>query len=109
MVINLHGHLTNYIESRRPLSHATVPPDQLSQKDEQIIYNSIVFYHNESAKGNYVYGFTQLSKVAVKALSHGINDPGVARLCYNTSAVCLWNYITSKNGEYLLIRREMYG
>ncbi len=30
---------------------------------------------------NYYFGFTQLSEVAVKALSPGINDPGIACLC----------------------------
>lgn len=81
MVIRMHGYLTNYIESRRPLFHSNVSPATLSETDKNVIYNSIIFYHNERVKENYVYGFTQLSEVAVKALSPGINDPGIARLC----------------------------
>jgi uncharacterized membrane protein len=81
MVIKLHGCLTNYIESRTPLFHANIAADKLAENDKKVIYSSIVFFHNESAKSNYVYGFTQLSEVAVKALSPGINDPGIARLC----------------------------
>jgi uncharacterized membrane protein len=81
MVIRLHGYLTNYIESRRPLFHSNVPPETLSESDKNLVYNSIIFYHKESVKANYAYGFTQLSEVAVKALSPGINDPGIARLC----------------------------
>ena len=33
---------------------------------------------NESIKENYVFGFRQLTELAVKALSPGINDPGTA-------------------------------
>jgi uncharacterized membrane protein len=115
MVIKLHGYLTNYIESRTPLFHSTIPPDALSKKDKALIYNSIIFYHNATAKGNYVYGFTQLSEVAVKALSPGINDPGIARLCiqyltdmfvelYHLKEQCVF---TDKKGEVRLIVNKM--
>ena len=40
-----------------------------------------VTYHGETISENPVYGFRQLREIAVKGLSPGINDPGVAILC----------------------------
>jgi uncharacterized membrane protein len=81
MVIRLHGYLTDYIVTGRPLFHANVSPADLPERAKRIIYNSIVFYPTENVRRNYEYGFTQLSEVAVKALSPGVNDPGIACLC----------------------------
>lgn len=80
-VIRMHGYLTDYIVTGRPLFHASVAPDALPEAAKTIIYNSIVFYPTENVHRNYEYGFTQLSEVAVKALSPGVNDPGIACLC----------------------------
>tara|TARA_R110000850_G_scaffold268138_1_gene399455 strand:+ start:51017 stop:52246 length:1230 start_codon:yes stop_codon:yes gene_type:complete len=50
--------------------------------DEQVknVSSSIYMPLSESIEENYLYGFKQLSEVAIKALSPGINDPGTAVL-----------------------------
>lgn len=40
-----------------------------------------VSYPEEIIEDNEFFGFRQLTEIAVKALSPGVNDPGVARLC----------------------------
>lgn len=42
------------------------------------IFSHIIFHNEEYISEMYVYGFKQLSEIAVKALSPGINDPGTA-------------------------------
>jgi uncharacterized membrane protein len=111
MVIRMHGFLTDYVVSGRTLFHTNVAPEKISENTKKQIYNSIVFYHNENVRRNYVYGFTQLSEVAVKALSPGINDPGIACLCIqylSNMFLSLYNLneqsvFVDKNGEVRLI------
>ncbi|WP_277485159.1 DUF2254 domain-containing protein [Catalinimonas alkaloidigena] len=50
----------------------------ISKKECADIFHSLVFRHQENVSQNYIYGFKQLSEVATKALSPGINDPGTA-------------------------------
>ena len=50
---------------------------------------SFVTYNGEPISENPVYGFRQLREIAVKALSPGINDPGVAILCIDHLAELL--------------------
>lgn len=40
--------------------------------------NTVFLLESDSVDSNYFYGFKQLTEVAVKALSPGINDPGTA-------------------------------
>ena len=51
-------------------------PEELSKK----IQKTLIINQDETIESNYLYGFRQLSEVAIKALSPGINDPGTARL-----------------------------
>lgn len=45
------------------------------------VQHLILIQRGEDIESNYYYGFRQLTEVAVKALSPGINDPGTAVLC----------------------------
>ncbi len=50
-------------------------------KDEELIdeiLSHFTFYVEEYTTDHYSYGFRQISQVAIKALSPGINDPGTA-------------------------------
>ncbi len=52
--------------------------------DEKIlnrIRETFNFYSGENVRENYFYGYRQLREVAVKGLSPGINDPGIAIIC----------------------------
>ncbi|WKN32734.1 DUF2254 domain-containing protein [Porifericola rhodea] len=51
---------------------------QLSETEQQKLFETMIFRHQENISENYLYGFKQLSEVAIKALSPGINDPGTA-------------------------------
>lgn len=51
---------------------------QLPSDVKKKIFNALYLYTRETINVNFFYGFKQLSEVAVKALSPGINDPGTA-------------------------------
>jgi len=52
----------------------------LSDKPELVekLLNCFIFYIEEYISDHYRYGLTQISEIAVKAMSPGINDPGTA-------------------------------
>lgn len=52
-----------------------------SKAHMESIQSLIMVMEGEDIERNYFYGFRQLTEVAVKALSPGINDPGTAVLC----------------------------
>lgn len=45
---------------------------------EEEIRNCFIFYIEEHVTDHYLFGFKQISEIAVKAMSPGINDPGTA-------------------------------
>lgn len=51
---------------------------KFKDKEQEEIFRAFVFRHQEIVQQNYIYGFKQLTEIAVKALSPGINDPGTA-------------------------------
>lgn len=52
--------------------------ESLDDDNIKIILSTVDFYDGQPVERNSDYGFTQLSEVAIKALSPGINDPGTA-------------------------------
>ena len=48
-----------------------------------LLQESFIFRHQELIADNFFYGFKQITEVAVKALSPGINDPGTALQALN--------------------------
>ncbi len=56
---------------------------KLDEKDATELLGFFIFHEKEYLSENYFYGFKQLSEVAVKALSPGINDPGTAVMVIN--------------------------
>lgn len=78
------------------------------------VLQGIIFSQQESVNRNYEYGFRQLSEIALKALSPGVNDPGTAILSFR-ALMDLFQYralnfppesITREGSSYLLIRNE---
>lgn len=57
------------------------------------IRNMFIIYSGENIEENYFYGFRQLREVAVKALSPGINDPGIAVICLDYLSELLALYL----------------
>jgi uncharacterized membrane protein len=78
MVVKMEIKFGEYVIKNTPLF-------SVNQKITDIIKKSIeellVFYTDERVEENATYGFRQLTEMAVKALSPGINDTGTAILC----------------------------
>ncbi|MFP4089977.1 MAG: DUF2254 domain-containing protein [Cyclobacteriaceae bacterium] len=64
-----------FVNQRDPILRVS---HSLKQEDCERLFRRIIFLHQENVLQNYVYGFKQLSEIATKALSPGINDPGTA-------------------------------
>lgn len=54
---------------------------KLSEEQEQKLMACFGFSPSEIVTRNYIFGFKQLTEIAVKAMSPGINDPGTAITC----------------------------
>ncbi len=67
----------DFILSGMPLCRIN---QDLSDKPDLVdqIQNHFVFFEGQLIKNNYIFGFRQLSEIAIKALSPGINDPATA-------------------------------
>jgi uncharacterized membrane protein len=74
VVITLHAPGT-FIMEGIPLAEVNT---SLPQATKELLAGELFIHQSESIKGNFFYGFRQLSEVALKALSPGINDPGTA-------------------------------
>lgn len=70
-------HYATYVLKGTPLVSIN---KKLSEEQLKMVSDSIYLPESESINENYLYGFKQLSEVAIKALSPGINDPGTAVL-----------------------------
>ena len=67
----------SFILNGSPLIRVDRPvPEEIQSK----LLGSVPLLRIESVDSNYTYGFRQLTEVAMKALSPGINDPGTAML-----------------------------
>lgn len=55
--------------------------EKLSDEEQEKLLSCIGFSRSEIVKLNYVLGFKQLTEIALKAMSPGINDPGTAITC----------------------------
>ena len=60
---------------------------QTDKEVEQEIHNCFISYPQEWLDDHYSFGFKQISEIAVKALSPGINDPGTAVKAINLLSV----------------------
>lgn len=66
------------------------------------VRSHFITYAGENILENPMYGFRQLREVAVKALSPGINDPGVAELCIHHLTELLQIHLERKKGNVLV-------
>lgn len=67
--------LGQFVNQRDPI---LLSSRSISEEERSKLFQRMVFRHQENVSQNYVYGFKQLSEIATKALSPGINDPGTA-------------------------------
>lgn len=90
-VIPLRG---KFCSARSPLFRLSRQVDEDCLKS---IRSHFLTYPGEVISENFMFGFRQLSEVAVKALSPGINDAGVARLCIDYLGELLRIYLIEEN------------
>ncbi len=64
------------------------------------ILDNFIFHEEELINENFIYGFKQISEVAVKALSPGINDPGTALKAINQLSDLFSKYLLRKRKKY---------
>ncbi|WP_228850439.1 DUF2254 domain-containing protein [Aegicerativicinus sediminis] len=76
--------------------------EQLNKEDEEDISELFVYANNELVNENYVLAFKQITEIAVKAMSPGINDPGTAINAINALTDLFLERIQINNhSEYL--------
>jgi len=66
------------------------------------IKSCFTFYIEEYVGSHYTFGMKQISEVAVKALSPGINDPGTAVKCTDLLVMLLLEKLTIPEREFEL-------
>lgn len=86
----------------------------LNEEQHQEVLQGIILSEHESVDRNYEYGLRQLSEIALRALSPGINDPGTAIISFR-ALMDLFGYralhfppekLIRDEYPYLLYRKE---
>ncbi|NJK85276.1 MAG: DUF2254 domain-containing protein [Bacteroidales bacterium] len=93
----LHNHILFYLNRK-------IENEGILNKIE----DSFITYSGENIEENYFYGFRQLREVAVKALSPGINDPGISVICLDYLSELFSIYIALEKKTTLPMRMETY-
>ena len=80
----------------------------LSDKPELVeqLLSCFIFYIEEYIRDHYRYGMTQISEIAVKAMSPGINDPGTAVKAIDMLSILLILRLDIYDVNYSLKRCE---
>ncbi len=73
--LSLEENIGFFMVQNYPFIKVNKEIDEETRKD---ILDCFVFYTEENIGDHYLFGFKQISEIAVKALSPGINDPGTA-------------------------------
>lgn len=90
----------------------------ISEEQETInnILDCFTFYIEEYVKDHYMHGFRQISEIATKALSPGINDPGTALKAIDMLSILFSDLVgkpdyhceAEKDGKVHLFMREYH-
>jgi uncharacterized membrane protein len=73
--LNITLPIGSYIIKYYPFVETNKP---LEEKQQERLISCFIMYPEEHVTDHYQFGFNQISEIAVKALSPGINDPGTA-------------------------------
>ncbi len=95
-----------------PIARCSKELDEQTQKN---LLSCFAFSRSEIVNHNYILGFKQLTEIALKAMSPGINDPGTAITCidYLTELFALrlkkedYSYIHNDDGEAIICLRTI--
>lgn len=78
----------------------------ISKNEELVdkILDCFIFYIEEYISDHYRYGLTQISEIAVKAMSPGINDPGTAVKSIDMLSILLIERLAIKDINYSMAK-----
>ncbi|MBL3655455.1 DUF2254 domain-containing protein [Fulvivirga sediminis] len=74
---------------------------KIDEDVEEDIRSCFIFYAEEHVSDHYLFGFKQISEIAVKALSPGINDPGTAIKAIDLLSILYIKKMTHNERRYL--------
>lgn len=100
--VKLLIHQGQYVLKGVPFLEVNQP---ISEEVLELLMNTFMFRHQELVTDNFSYGFKQITEIAVKALSPGINDPGTAlqAIDYLTD---LFQMLLQVNGQRAVKNKE---
>ncbi|WP_225969310.1 DUF2254 domain-containing protein [Dokdonia sp. PRO95] len=75
---------------------------ELDEENQEMLQSCFGFSRSEIVKLNYVLGFKQLTEIAVKAMSPGINDPGTAITCIDYLTELFALRMLKKDNSYVV-------
>ncbi len=75
---------------------------ELDEENQEMLQSCFGFSRSEIVKLNYVLGFKQLTEIAVKAMSPGINDPGTAITCVDYLTELFALRMQKKDNSYVI-------
>ncbi len=78
----------------------------LDEEGQDKLQSCFGFSRSEIVKNNYVLGFKQLTEIAVKAMSPGINDPGTAITCLDYLTELFSLRMLKRDISYILDTRK---
>ncbi len=91
-----------YLVKGEPFLEVNQP---LTEEVQDLLMSTFIFRHQEMIRDNFFYGFKQITEIAAKALSPGINDPGTAiqALDYLTD---LFKILLSLKGQRVVRQKD---
>lgn len=89
-----------FVLKGNPLVEVSGLPDD-DEKVEKAIYSAFFFSDIENVEGNAYYAYRQLTDLAVKAMSPGINDIGTARLAVDFLMDLISEFATYQVPEFI--------
>lgn len=79
---------------------------KLNEEELKKVYSLFNFSSSQRIEENYVLAFKQMTEIAVKCMSPGINDPGTALICIDYLTQ-LFNIRLSKKDQIILSQDDM--
>lgn len=103
ITIEITENLGFFFVSGFPIAKVSSPVDE---EVEQDIRNCFIFYIEEHVSDHYLFGFKQISEIAVKALSPGINDPATAIKAIDMLSILFIDKMQLNENNYILNDNE---
>ncbi|RMB57634.1 DUF2254 domain-containing protein [Dokdonia sinensis] len=80
---------------------------ELNEENQELLQSCFGFSRSEIVRLNYVLGFKQLTEIALKAMSPGINDPGTAITCIDYLTELFALRMLKRDKSYILNKNKV--